>query len=578
MRRGSETYHKMNNLPSLATYVSHTEYYGQPSSIAEFRTFLRKFKRDELVYTCSVINALLETWQSQINVNAHEQLIKDAFFPKDASRLMQICRAADHPRFVFHRLQLLFVMKEAIIECGKEGINPFETQYWGGLGLAFLMANDLLHIEYTQPHFSEKRDLERIIQHIPMLEYTGQSSFSQKAARTYLMLTKFCPQPDDPNHVDIDEVLNNSKGFKSKTYSAVCIGILSHFLEADYEKLLNRESTLLFNLDFFSNTLIPQDSLKLILNELSTDGETFSASFEARNLGLLDMTPLRDRPIYKLENNTYFALDTRFLSEKLESGLFWLTHNCLQTNHEKEKFHRFWGYAFENYVNWLIKTANSSERNEFFPSPIFSKGNAQVCDGIIRSGNNLVFMEYKGRTFTAKAKYGQDQIELSQELEKHLIGNNIHHKGVSQLARSINKSFDKNNPEAIEGINTANINKIFPVLITRDSLGSCFYLNTYINKRANGLVKKKKLKPRIVTPFFCLSIEEFETLVAYLPLLKLSELLHGWYRIDNLLRFSFLSLEDKISAITSIGFKRNNYLNQFFDDVWDEANEALFSS
>lgn len=568
----------MNNLPPLATYISHQEYYGQTCSFLDFRIFLRKFNKGKLVYTCGVINALLETWQNKINTKAHEKLIKDAFFPSDADQLLQICRESEHPRFVFHRLQLLFVIKEAIIECEEDGINPFQTPYWGGLGLAFLMANDLLHIEYKSSDFSEKKALERIMQHIPMMEYSGQSSFTQKAARTFLMLTKFSPQPDDPNHIAVDIALQNAKGFDLKTYRAVCIGILSHYLEADYEKLMNRETTLLFELDFFSNTLIPLESLKAILNELSTDGETFRTSFEGRNMGLLDMTPLRDKPIYKLEDNIYFSLDTRFMAEKLESGLFWLTHNSLQTNREKEKFHRFWGYSFENYVNWLIQRANNSESNEFYPLPNFIGGADQVCDGIIKCGDSLVLMEYKGRTFTAKAKYSQDHEELAQELENHLIGNEQHHKGIYQLSKSINKIFDRKHPRPIENINISSVKKVFPVVITRDFLGSCFYLNTYINKRAKAFFNRRQFRHIVITPCFCISIEEFETIVAYLPFLKLTELLQGWYKKDKTLRFSLLSLENKNSAISPVGFKRNDFLNQFFDDAWDEANNELFSS
>ncbi len=567
----------MNNLPPLATYISHQEYYGQTCSILDFRIFLRRFNKGKLVYTCSVINALLETWQNKINTIAHEKLINAAFFPTDADQLLRICRESNHPRFVFHRLQLLFVIKEAIIECEEDGINPLQTRYWGGLGLAFLMANDLLHIEYKNPDFSEKKDLERIIQHIPMMEYTGQSSFTQKAARTFLMLTKFSPQPGDPNHVAVDAVLQKAKGFDLKTYRAVCIGILGHYLEADYEKLINRETTLLFELGFFSNILIPLESLKAILNELSSDGETFRTSLEGRNMGLLDMTQLRDKPIYKLEDDLYFSLDTRFLAEKLESGLFWLTHNSLQTKSEKEKFHRFWGYAFENYVNWLIQMANNTERNAFHPLPNFIGGDDQVCDGLIRCGDSLVLMEYKGRTFTAKAKYSQDQEELSQELERHLIGNEQNHKGIYQLSKSIDKIFNKKHPRPIENINISLVKKVFPVVITRDSLGSCFYLNTYINKRAKAFFNRREFSHIVITPCFCISIEEFETVVAYLPFLKLTELLQGWYKKDRTLRFSLLSLEDKNSAISSIGFKRNDILNQFFDKAWDEANNELFS-
>jgi len=94
----------MAEIPPLATYISHQEYFGRACSLENFRIFLRRFKKEKLVYTCCVINALLETWQDNMNLNSHEKLIKDAFFPDDAHKLLEMCKNTDHPRVVFHRL------------------------------------------------------------------------------------------------------------------------------------------------------------------------------------------------------------------------------------------------------------------------------------------------------------------------------------------------------------------------------------------------------------------------------------------------------------------------------------------
>jgi len=228
-------------------------------------------------------------------------------------------------------------------------------------------------------------------------------------------------------------------------------------------------------------------------------------------------------------------------------------------------------------VNWLLETGNLSGNNEFFPSPKFIESGEQVCDGIIRCGDSLVLMEYKGRTFTAKAKYSQDRECLSKELEKHLIGSDGYNKGIHQLAQSIKKILDRKNPQLIKGINITGIKKVFPLLITRDPLGSCFFINPYINKRATQFFFKKHFKPTKITPCFCVSIEDFEAMVAYLPFLKLTDLLNGWRKEDKTLRFSFLSLESKNSAISSIGFKRNDFLQKIFNEAWEEANKDLFS-
>ena len=105
----------MPSMPQFATYISFEEFSGERCSLDEFRIWIKRFSKNNVVYACSLINAFLETWQGGINTTAHENLIRDAFFPADATHILELCHTSDHQRFVFHRLQLLFVEKEAIL-------------------------------------------------------------------------------------------------------------------------------------------------------------------------------------------------------------------------------------------------------------------------------------------------------------------------------------------------------------------------------------------------------------------------------------------------------------------------------
>ena len=298
--------------------------------------------------------------------------------------------------------------------------------------------------------------------------------------------------------------------------------------------------------------------------------------FEDRIKNIIDFTFFRDTPLYRLDTETFFPIDTRFLAEKLGAGLFWRIHNVLDTNQKKEAFHQFWGDAFEVYVNWLFKNSVSEQITSFYPSPKFTRSGAEVCDGIIVCGSEAMFLEYKGHTFTAKAKYSGDIRVLDAEIKKHLIGSADKPKGIQQLTRSIEKVFKKKNPELVETVDLAGIRTIYPVLITRDEIGDCTFINPYLNKKAMEFFNRKLVRPKIVTPVFCMSIDALETISAYLSEVRLTKILESWYQQDRSLRFPFLSLFSKNPLRKSIGERQNEKLNKLYDDVWEDAKNRLF--
>src|ERR1019366_2632492 len=105
-------------MAGFATYFTHGLWYGRESTMEEFRSSLSQFSRDPLVYLCSAINAILRCWQGGApNVVAHAHLVRNFFQPGEAERLIQGSQSKQDPHFVFHRQQLLFVAKEAILHC-----------------------------------------------------------------------------------------------------------------------------------------------------------------------------------------------------------------------------------------------------------------------------------------------------------------------------------------------------------------------------------------------------------------------------------------------------------------------------
>jgi len=80
-----------------------------------------------MVYLCSAMNVLLHSWLRGVpDPTNHDLLVKMLLDDSTAEQLLKGSKAQE-PLFVFHREQLLFVAKEAILICPEAGLNPLEV-------------------------------------------------------------------------------------------------------------------------------------------------------------------------------------------------------------------------------------------------------------------------------------------------------------------------------------------------------------------------------------------------------------------------------------------------------------------
>jgi hypothetical protein len=141
----------MPKTPLLGTIISFKDVTGNSCTVEQLKSFLSQHNRSEILFLCTLLNTVLETWTGKVREDVHGQLVQMAFLPEHASRLKGIMSSSSHPRVVFHRAQIMFVAKQAVLCCQDDEtvLDRFRHPYWGGLGLAFLMANDLLHFDFA---------------------------------------------------------------------------------------------------------------------------------------------------------------------------------------------------------------------------------------------------------------------------------------------------------------------------------------------------------------------------------------------------------------------------------------------
>ena len=112
--------------------------------------------------------------------------------------------------------------------------------------------------------------------------------------------------------------------------------MITHYLGITFEQLVEGGQSIGISKEWFKRPHIDFTSIDAFLNGVSASPATLSRSFSSRDWGPLDMTWFRDKPVCMLKKSVYVAIDTRFLAEKLESGIFWRSHNSLEKQKDKE--------------------------------------------------------------------------------------------------------------------------------------------------------------------------------------------------------------------------------------------------
>jgi hypothetical protein len=558
-----------------ATYFSHALLHNnQSSTLDQFRASIVPFTRDRLVYMAAAISSMLESWKGNApDLTAHTAIVKSIFPADEAAKLIAGSKSAE-PHFVFHREQLLFVAKEAVFHCPAQGTDPLT--HLKDLGGMFLMANDHLYTPFPAPKNEEETLLNRMAQLIPSSEYSGRISFRNRIGRSYLMTTRFLEElKEDPDFLDIKQLFRDAVKLTPVEFEALCFATTSRYSQLDFAAFSKDPSIFLLPQTFFGNTGMTQPQLERFRREVSGRGKVLKKAYEKRIKGNSDFILFRDKPMFYTEDDHLFCADTGFLIEKLDSGPFWRVHNALKSDAEKERLHRLWGKLFERYIGWMISEYSDGKRNIFTPSPKYKDSDEEVCDGIVVCGNTAVFLEIKGNTFTAQSKYGADLAALSKELEDKLVQNQAgKSKGVAQLAKGIEKVFNRTKPAEMAAIDLSRIQKIIPVLIVRDGIGNVMMLNALLNLKFQSVFNRKSVWPRTVTPLCVLSADTFDFLAPYLGEFGFAEILESRLQGDKSLKGSFLIVEN--SALDKAKSWENDRLEEAFTEFTNDIVLKLF--
>ena len=547
-----------------ATYFTHSELFQEDRpTIERLRQELAKFRRNETVYACSVFNAVLRDWQGHSDDAAHDALLRDSLPPDVANLVAAACKRSSDIRGFYHRQQLLLVCKETIRVCEQAGRNPLELRYWGGLGLALLMANDLLPKRIVHPTEYRSQLISVIAELIPVGEASGYFRPINKIVRTGLMLWRFLPV----NDLSINDAFERATHVSIPVYQALTFAALTRYADLSLEKYRSTPGDFLLLEKWFSTVALSAAEKSAFLNEVSGSAEELRRDIDKPNSPLLDFTVFRKKPVFR-DGDVHFVIDPAFLAEKAESGVFWSILAGLEPA-QRLPFHSMWGVAFERYINWLISESIDGKRNVLHTNPKFEDNdNEEVCDSIVLCDDSALFIEAKSGIFTAESKYCTNAERLRDEIEEKLVAK----RGASQLARSIALVFHKKAPRRVANIDLSRVTKVFPVVITRDDIGSALGINRYLADRFRELLQRRQLRTK-VTPVFCLSAQDVELICGFLKEASLADLLEERYRQDPGLLSPFWLVDNRI--IERLGDRRCEAFSGAFHDYMRKVEKIL---
>src|SRR5208337_4012755 len=311
----------------------------------------------------------------------------------------------------------------------------------------------------------------------------------------------------------------------------------------DFKKFAAQPGDFVLTQGWYRTTPVLPRVLCMFLEEISATVDQFRALLGRKEQAPNDFTCFKSKPLLR-DGDNYFLIDPIFLAETSESGMFWQINEA-QPRASRLRFHASWGLAFERYINWLVTESADGVKNRFRPNPRFADSGEEVCDAVVVCGNSALFLESKGATFTADAKYGSEPGKLRKEIEEKFIHDDKREVGIGQLALHIEQAFNRKSPRRIDGLDLAGIDKVFPVLVTRDDIGAALVMNAYLAFRFRQLFHRKAVSVT-VTPPFSLSSQDIEMICGYLRDVAFSDLLEERYRNDRNLLSTFWAVDNSI--------------------------------
>jgi hypothetical protein len=547
----------------VAILVTYRDISGRAPEIDQLIAILAKYQLSEVQFLLAKVNCLLGTWQNEPNYDVDTKLTR-MFLPAYSYQIEKMRKAAN--RIVFSRVNLLYLMKLACTACPEVGDNPHTVKGNAQIGIACLMANDLLLPFVPSP---SDGTVEKLANVLPFSDYVSHDHYAIEIARSQKMFDDISQLPSlkiRSDFVDVQSLFSSSIGVSHSRFSQLVFGCSTKFLGIKIEDL-QAPNAMVVRPSFFQKSTIPVETASQFFGKLAVSLKVLAEKIRSSERPANDFTLLQAFPFLELASGIYTCLDPGFLIEKAGRGLFWTLFSEVSVEN-KNKLASFWGAIFETYVNSILQE-NYKAKGTFIAEPRFPNGD-QAFDACVLEGSSLIVFEHKSSTLRADCKYSGDVGRLKAELSlKFIDGDDDGAKGLAQLRKSILR-FLKG--ETITDIDLSKVRMIYPVLVCLDSSVTVPYMGTYFNEQFRIGFPRQDFT-QIITPVFTLAVSDIENLLPYLHDFRLCDIFDSFYK-EN--RRMLTSLSSSLVPILKDVVPGPNAVKQEFSTFARRMEQELF--
>jgi hypothetical protein len=466
---------------------------------------------------------------------------------------------------VFSRRQLLLIQRYAI-ESGQSHPELSEANAAHAFGVIALMVNDHLHFGLAGTETENEKVMRNLfVEMIPISEDVGSNVYA-KLTRAATLMEEIAPTLSSHNdYIDLADAFYKRTDVRLSEFHATCFAILSKWVNKVRGPI--KPNDVFLQEVWLKDSNLDKSAVSRIFSALSADINQYKEEFTGKKRE--DFTPFRAYPLLKLEAG-YLPTDITNVADVIESFPFW----TISESADPDRLRRFWGSVFEEYMVRVTVGAADKRINYCVPRPTFQTNGEELCDLAVMSGKDLVLIEAKGVMFTREAKYSGQPLTCFQEIHRKLVRNQKgKNKGVSQLASSIRRAFIEK--EAINSLDISGIRRVFPVIVTLDSIGENplfsnilnLYFDSTLLSNESGIVVERMLG---------MSIETYEHITALLSDTQLATVLYDWLDNPPLKTWigSHAMIDTPLARLTSE--RRNPYVEKRFRDITSKLSNSLF--
>lgn len=590
--------------------LRYSDLFDKRISLQNLRKLVKEFKGINLITQLSTINSFLSGFALGSDnevVSLQERLIANLISENILEEKIKPKYGNESPANIvaFTRLTIAYLARLCILNYSEssELIPHGKTEGGYQLGLCCLVANDysITKKEENKLNSFHSKTINKHLglQLAPLFEFYNPIRLENGIFRFQKILFETASSPEfveflrrNPNRsFNLEEKFRSATGISLEDYRDFTIATLSYLLPKDVKA--NDFSPIINRQNFISKSIVPQEKFDvyLSLEGISIDRLKDKLQEPSKILPAFKYHQFKITPLIEIAPETYTAIDSAFITEKLGLGGYWKINDNLSGN-DREKFKSHFGDLFEFYTNNLLKQAASKQplkRGIFIANPEYKQG-GECFDAIMYfpDSKHLIVFEHKASLLIAESKYSGSIQRLEKELkEKFVRDKKGRARGVGQLAKHIENLFHKDKTKRRKLSDKffqevlPKVEKISPVIIGLEPfLGVHIIEGVFLNGYFQKELEEKDVSDGVkINPLTVIHIEALERFKPYLE--------KGDITFEQLLNLRFIrDPEYKRFFAPSTFFepefkllqedRKNEEVLEYSSKIFDESKKNLF--